>query len=315
MMIIFDAMWYVPCGIILGAVLLDMALGDPPNRYHPTAWVGRMIAILIPYKRQKYWGVVVVLASCGVVATAAATLLYITEMLMFLMYATVSILILKSTISIRGMEKHANAVHHHIMSGDARAQAALACIVKRNTINLSTSQICSGTIESVAENTVDGTTSPLFYMGLFGVVGALIYRTINTIDSMAGYRSEMFVKVGWFGANCDTILGWAPARITAYTMVLSAFILRYDYKGAYRAIRRDHKKPDSLNSGHTMSAMAGALNITLEKPGQYTLGSGRGASAKDIKDSIRMMKCTSYVFGGISCIMVYVVSQVWQWVL
>lgn len=310
-----DAIWTIPCGIIMGAILLDMILGDPPNRYHPTAWAGRMIAIMIPFRREKYWGVLVVIISCGAVAAVAAILLYVTELLIPLLYIIVSILILKSTISIRNMERHANTVHGHIMSDDMRARVALACIVKRNTTNLSTSQICSGTIESVAENTTDGTTSPLFYMGLFGVLGALVSRTVSTIDSMAGYRSEMFGKVGWFGANCDTILGWVPARITAYVMVLSALILQYDYRGAYHAICRDCKKPASLNSGYTMSAMAGALNITLEKPGQYTLGTGREACAKDIKDAIRIMKCTSYIFGGIVCSMAYVMSQVWSWVL
>lgn len=315
MIMIPDVIWPIPYGIILGAILLDITLGDPPNRYHPTAWVGRIVAVMIPYKRQKSWGVLVVITSCSLVATSAVALMYVAELLMPFLSIIISILILKSTISIRGMERHANTIHNHVMSNDTRARVALACIVKRNTTNLSPSQICSGTIESVAENTVDGTTSPLFYMGFFGVMGALVYRTINTIDSMAGYRSEMFAKVGWFGANCDTILGWVPARITAYVMVLSAFILRYDYKGAYRAIRRDHKKPESLNSGYAMSAMAGALNITLEKPDQYTLGSGREAYAKDIKDSIRIMKCTSYIFGGIACIITYVMSQVWQWAL
>lgn len=315
MIIIPDVYWPIPCGIILGAILLDITLGDPPNRYHPTAWVGKIIAVMVPYRRQRYWGVIVVIASCCVVATAAIILVYIAELLIPFLYIIISILILKSTISIRGMERHAILVYNQVTTNDAQAKAALACIVKRDTANLSASQICSGTIESVAENTTDGTTAPLFYMGLFGVVGALISRTINTIDSMAGYRSYIFEKVGWFGAHCDTILGWAPARITAYVMVLSALILRYDYRGAYSTIRTHHNKPDSLNSGYTISAMAGALNITLEKPGKYSVGSGREANVKDIRDSIRIMKCTSYIFGGIACGITYVMAQVWQWVL
>ena len=318
--IIFSG-WPIMCGIVAGAIILDIITGDPPTRYHPTSWAGTMIARLIPYRQERYWGVVVVVASCGIVVCVAASVIgvtsYMAELVMSTLYVipyvAVSILILKSTIAIRGMEKHAKLVHKCVVSNDARASAALACIVKRNTDKLSASQICSGAIESVAENTVDGTTAPLFYMGFFGIAGALIHRTINTIDSMAGYHSDMFKKVGWFGATCDTILGWAPARITGYMMVLSAYITGFDHKEAYNTIQRDHKKPDSLNSGYTMSAMAGALNITLEKPGKYTIGTGRQPGAEDIKDSIRIMKCTSYLFGAVSCGTVYVMSQVWQW--
>lgn len=316
------AEWYLGGLIILGAILLDISRGDPPSKYHPTAWVGRLIAALAPRRSGRPWGVAVVALPCGAAAAGSAALLHaashaggaLPAALAAIPYMIASIFLLKSTISIRGMERHAMAVRDSIASGDGRAAGALACIVKRKTAGLTDTQICSGAIESVAENTVDGTTAPLFYAGVFGVVGAVVYRAVNTADSMVGYRSEMFRDLGWFGANSDTALGWAPARLSGCVMVLAAAILRYDHAGAWRIMGRDRRKPDSRNSGYPMAAMAGALGITLEKEGHYRVGAGRAAGPQDIARAVRMMKCTSYLFGGLAAGIMISYWQVLQWV-
>lgn len=325
----------VPAGIMAVAILVDRLLGDPPNRYHPTAWAGGMIARMIPAfgdstgAPRRLWGVVVVVASCVVVAVLATLALWVIAVPAVLaqpaigdsrtgddlhLLAAVSwvaiiavyaatILLLKSTIAVRGMERHAAGVSSRLEEGDVRgAGGRLASIVKRDTASMSQGQICSGVVESVAENTVDGVTGPLFYFGVFGLPGALIYRTINTIDSMAGYRTRMFGDVGWFGAKCDTVLNWAPSRLTGHLMVLAAAVLGYDWRGAYRAMSRDAGKPDSLNSGYPMAAMAGALNVTLEKPHHYTIGNGRDPGVGDIRAAVRIMKSTVWLFAGLVCV-------------
>lgn len=312
---------------MLAAIALDRIRGDPPNRYHPTAWIGRVVAALVPMRpgngaSRRAWGVVVVAASCVSalalsmvplgVGMAAATISGGVPwgghggMLLGaagITYYAATILLLKSAIAVRGMEEHAAAVGARLRDGDPESAGdRLALITKRNTSNMDPGHICSGAIESISENTVDGITGPLFYFGLAGLPGALVYRAVNTIDSMAGYRSPMLADLGWFGAKCDTILNWAPARLTAYVMVLAAATSRYDARGALRAIRRDAKKPDSRNSGYPMAAMAGALGVRLEKPLHYTIGDGPLPDIRDIWSAIRIMRRTTWLFAGVACV-------------
>ena len=115
-------------------------------------------------------------------------------------------------------------------------------IVKRNTKHLDKNHISSAVLESVSENTVDGITGPLFYYAIFGLPGAFVYRAINTIDSMVGYKTSLFRNIGWFGANCDTILNYIPSRLTGLVMILSALILGYNWKESFYIMRRDGKK-------------------------------------------------------------------------
>lgn len=329
--VIVVAATVLPAGIMLAAIIVDRVFGDPPDRYHPTAWAGRMIARMIPAfgeragARRRLWGAAVVIVSCAAVAGLAQLALqaiglpYSAAMSSWssLHWAVaygvawtsvigayaVMVLLLKSTIAIRGMERHAMAVSARLEDGDIHgAGGRLASIVKRDTTKMSRKQICSGVVESIAENTVDGVTGPLFYFGAFGLPGALIYRTVNTIDSMAGYRSEIFRDVGWFGAKCDTVLNWIPSRLTGRIMAIAASILGYDGAGARRTILRDAGRPESPNAGHTMAAMAGALGVTLEKPHHYTIGGGRYPDVHDIAGAVRIMKCTVWLFAGLVCL-------------
>jgi adenosylcobinamide-phosphate synthase len=140
----------------------------------------------------------------------------------------------------------------------------------------------------------------MFYFALFGLPGAFIYRVINTIDSMIGYKTEMFKNLGWFGANCDNILNYIPSRLTAMTMVLGAMLLGHDWKNCYEIFKRDGKKTDSPNAGYPMSALAGALGTKLEKIEHYSLGTDiQKITSEKVKDAITLMKVTSLLFFGI----------------
>lgn len=308
----YDIGWYAACSAILAAMLLDR-LGEPPNRFHPTAWMGSVVAALIPVYSTTWWGVITTIACCALAAVPALLMYWVLPAAWpggvgIMIYWALTIPLLKSALSMRGMEEHAMAIYYSLNANDGGAAGRLACIVKRKTAGMNATQICSGTIESIAENTVDGITGTLFYTGLAGLPGALVYRTVSTIDSMAGYRSEIFRDVGRFGAGCDTLLNWIPARMTGYVMVASAVILRYDWQNAYRAVRRDAKKADSVNSGYAMAATAGALGVRLAKPHHYALGDGRDPRPDDIQRAIRMMKCTVWLFVGAACIMAAIMS-------
>jgi len=226
-------------------------------------------------------------------------------------------IILKTTIAIRGMEKHALAVVESIDQDNLdAARDKLALIVKRNTKELDKNHILSGILESVSENTVDGITGPLFYFALLGLPGAFVYRIINTIDSMIGYKNSIFKNVGWFGANCDKILNYIPARLTAFVMILSAIIVGVDWKNSYQIMKRDGTKTASPNAGYPMAALAGALQTKFEKIDHYSLGEGSLELTKHhIKSAITLMKITSIIFCGIIVIpIITILSYIGWWI-
>lgn len=300
---------YVAVGAL--AILLDLALGDPRNRYHPTAWAGRAIAVLAPLAksasaaRERLGGILVVLVPAGAAVVLLASFEHATGWLQagtvgVVVIAASGALLLKSTIAIRGMERHATAVLERVECGDLEgARACLAGIVKRDTAHLDGEHVISGVLESVGENTVDGVTGPLFYYGLFGLPGAFAYRIVNTADSMVGYRGGMFGNLGWFAASADTVLNYVPARLTALLMAASAGVLGLDWRGSYRAMARYGNGTPSRNAGWPMAALAGALGTRLEKVGHYDLAGGDSVPAKrHVAGAVAVMKLTAVLFFG-----------------
>ena len=312
--------------ILFFALLLDFSLGDPKNRYHPTAWMGRLIAKIIPFaksenaKNEKIFGVLAVLFIAGIVATITGLLQFglkiITlDVITLIISTAIGAILLKTTIAIRGMEKHAMAVIDCIEKNDIEsARSNLSMIVKRNTKNLDKNHVLSGVLESVSENTVDGITGPLFYYSLFGLPGAFVYRAINTIDSMIGYKTRLFNNLGWFGAKCDSVLNFVPARLTGFVMVIGSAFLGYDWKSSLRIMLKDGKKIDSLNAGYPMAALAGALQTKFEKLDHYELGVGDlELSKQHIKSSIDLMRITSVLFCCIIVIPIIIALSYLGW--
>lgn len=308
--------------IVAFALGLDFAVGDPKNKFHPTAWIGKMVAILTPHakKSKKLGGVLLVLGVTSIVVILIVSLEIVVNLLTIdfislIASVLVGTILLKTTIAIRGMEKHALAVVKSVEQDDIdKARENLALIVKRNTKELDKNHILSGVLESVSENTVDGITGPLFYYGLFGLPGAFVYRTINTIDSMIGYKNSIFKNVGWFGAYSDKVLNYIPARLTAFVMVLGAMIIGIDWKQSYHIMIRDGSNTESPNAGFPMAALAGALQTKFEKIDHYTLGEGNQELTKEhITSGIALMKVTSVLFCGIVTIPIIVVLSYLGW--
>jgi adenosylcobinamide-phosphate synthase len=299
--------------IIALALFLDFMLGDPKNKYHPTAWIGKLVAILVPFtkndssKLERLGGVVLVLTVTSIVASSLVLLGITLENMSMPYYvglfitAVVGGLLLKTTIAIKGMQRHAIAVLNALEYENLdNARAKLALIVKRDTKGLDKNHILSGVLESISENTVDGITGSLFYFALFGLPGAFVYRTINTIDAMVGYKTSLFKNVGWFGANCDKVLNYIPARLTGLVMILSAMLLGENWKMSYQIMKRDGKNTESPNAGYPMAALAGALGTRFEKIDHYSLGDGSLEFSKShVKIAIKMMQLTSILFSVI----------------
>lgn len=302
-----------PVAAVFFALLLDLVFGDPKNRLHPTAWTGTLIAKLAPSARspskafERLAGVYVVLVP--VLAVVSLLLLLLEAGLSLLPPGYLSVIVstlvigvlLKTTLAVRGMERHAMAVVAALERDDLlSARGHLSMIVKRDTGDLDKNHVYSAVVESIGENTVDGVTGPLFYFGFFGIFGSFVYRTVNTADSMVGYRTRIFKDIGWFAATCDSVLNYVPSRLTGMVMVLSCMVLRNNWKKSYQVMVRDGRKTESPNAGYPMAAMAGALGARLEKVDHYSLGDGTARfSKRHVVSAIALMKATSVIFATV----------------
>jgi len=315
--------------LVIGiALILDFVFGDPKNKYHPTAWIGMLIAKLVPIAKnkdstvEKLGGIMIIVITSSIPILLLLSFEY-TISLVAIDYVSVVIymvsggLLLKTTIAMRGMENHAKKV---LMSLDNEnlemARTNLSMIVKRNTKNLDKNHILSGVLESISENTVDGITGPLFYYAFSGLPGAFVYRVINTADSMIGYKTDIFKNIGWFAASCDTILNYIPSRLTGLIMIVSSAILQNNWKESYRVMIRDGKKTDSPNAGYPMAALAGALETKFEKIDHYNLGDGEiTLTNKQVYSAIKIMKLTSILFiGMVSIPIIFLLTLVGWWI-
>ena len=314
--------------IIGFAILIDLIFGDPKNRYHPTAWIGTLIAKFTTLAKhqnpifEKIGGVLIIVIISSIVILLLLSLdfgisLIFTDYISLVVSVLVGIMLLKSTIAIRGMEKHAINVLESLENNNLNmARNHLSMIVKRNTTNLDKNHVLSGVLESISENTVDGITGPMFYYAFFGLPGAFFYRIVNTADSMIGYKNDLFKNLGWFTATCDTILNYIPSRLTGLMMIISAAILHNNWRHSYKIMMRDGKKTESPNAGYPMAALAGALETKFEKINHYKLGDGEIILTKQhVISAINIMKLTSVLFFGIVTVpIILILSFIGWWI-
>ena len=314
--------------IIGFAILIDLIFGDPKNRYHPTAWMGILIAKFTPLAKhnnptfEKIGGILIIIIISSIVVLLLSGLdigisLISTDYVSLIISVLIGALLLKTTIAIRGMEKHATSVLESLESNNIdMARNYLSMIVKRNTTNLDKNHVLSGVLESISENTVDGITGPMFYYAFFGLWGAFVYRVINTSDSMIGYKNDLFKNLGWFTANCDTILNYIPSRLTGLIMIISAALLQNNWRNSYKVMMRDGKTTESPNAGYPMAALAGALETKFEKINHYKLGDGEIILTKHhVLSAIKIMKLTSILFFGIITIpIILILSSIGWWI-
>ena len=261
------------------AILIDLTLSEPPLRLHPTVIMGKLISAGIGVAEncspqvQKAFGAVLALGVISIFAGTSYIILRIADVFGEPVQIVCAALLLKPTFSIRLMYTYASRLASAVQRGDwVEAKSILPQMVRRDPNLLSDSQIISAGVESVAESTTDGITSPLFYYALFGIPGAFAYRAINTLDSMIGYKDPKFIHLGWFSAKLDSVANWLPARLTAILTIISAAVIGQSAYGSLRILCRDRNRTESWNAGWVMSAMAGALRVQLEKSGFYVLG-------------------------------------------
>ena len=254
------------------AFALDAICGDPEWLPHPVRLMGKLAAALEGSCRrmvtdQKLAGV---LAAATVVASSAAIAagtVHGAQRLHPRLGDVTSILLLWTALAARDLSDHATMVRQVLAAGDLpAARQAVARMVGRDTERLDEAGVVRAVVESVAENTVDGVTAPLFYAFLGAAPAAIAFKAVSTLDSTFGYKNNRYVDFGWASARLDDLANYVPARLTVPFTALAAGLLGLSPRGTLRTVRRDGRKHPSPNAGLVESAVAGALGVRLGGP-------------------------------------------------
>ncbi len=277
--------------ILFLACLFDLLFGDPHWLPHPVRIIGRVAQVAEAFTRKMPFNasingslaVLVVLCSTGGACLALFSLLAYTTQSFFILVAS---LVLYTTIASRDLITHARDVAHALCSAPQDLQEArkrVGMIVGRDTDQLDAAGIVRACVESVAENMSDGIIAPLFWSVIaaslsrifhgdpvtWGVITAMLYKAINTMDSMFGYKNERYLQFGSCAARLDDLVNFLPARISGYSLVLAALFCGHDMKNSFHILMRDRQQHNSPNAGWPEAAMAGALRIQLGGVSSY----------------------------------------------
>ncbi|MBI2563054.1 MAG: cobalamin biosynthesis protein CobD [candidate division NC10 bacterium] len=282
--------------VVALAIVLDLAFGDPPNRWHPVAWLGELLrtgSVQLMRGSQQQLLVSGAALTLSVAALGGATAWALSQGAVLLGVAGLLLeaVALKSLLSVRGLVAAARGVAQDLERGDlpaARGGVGFH-LVSRPTAGLGGCHVASAAIESVAENLTDAFIGPLCFYLAFGLPGAAVYRAVNTADAMLGYRRDRLEYFGKLAARLDDLFNLVPARLAGCAVVLGAALAGERPRSAFAIMARDAGRTVSPNAGWTMAAMAGALGVSLEKPSAYRLGSGPLPTARDIERAIRVM--------------------------
>ena len=289
--------------IFVCAIGIDLILGEPPNTFHPVAWLGKLISLELKFTpdkgklKQFTFGIFIVLLTAGIITALLYLAEYYVKNFNFIIHIIYAVILLKFTFSMRGLKKAVSIIKLSLKQDDIdKARIQLQALVSRKTAHLNKKQIVSAAVESLTENTCDSFVAPLFYFIIFGLPGAVAYRIINTFDAMIGYHGE-WEYTGKFAARMDDVLNFIPARVTAIIIITAVWLCRKNTVQAWHVMLRDGKKTQSPNAGLTMSAMAGALGVQLEKSGHYTLGDAHTPlSAGTLDASMNVVSVTAVIW-------------------
>lgn len=286
----------LPLLSLILAVLLDRLFGEPPDKWHPTVWIGNFIAYL---DKRISSGLLILIVTTGIFTIPAILLIELTPSPWNLVAAA---LVLTTTFSWRGLSDYTMPIKDALDDKDLiRSRSLLPYIAGRDPSKLDEKEITSAVVESIAESSVDSVIAPFFFFLLMSISGlslgigaAVLYRALNTMDSMLARPGN---PKGWAIAKADEILNLVPARLGAIAMLLAGLFLGRDFKRGLHIFRRDRNMTKSRNGGQTMSAMAGLLGVELIKKGGYLLGSGMASPAPwHIKEALRIVNLQIILF-------------------
>jgi adenosylcobinamide-phosphate synthase len=257
---------------ILAALILDLLVGDPRWLPHPVRFMGGIASRLEePFRRlirpPRLAGLVTAITVVLVAALATLGFVQGAGWVHPLAKDAAVTLVIYMAIAANDLAGHSMNVYRALKSGDLpEARQRVSWMVGRDTEPLDEAGVIRATVESVAENSVDGVIAPLFYAVLGGPVGAMAYKAVNTLDSTFGYKNERYAEFGWASARIDDLANFIPARLAVPLIAMAAAFLRFRPADALRVCLRDGRKHSSPNSGLSESAFAGALGIQLGGP-------------------------------------------------
>lgn len=264
--------WSIAIATAVGFVL-DLLLGERLAAICPAVIFGRLIALLEKPIRRAFpetdrgefaGGVLIVVIMCALAFLVPMLLLWLCWAVNPWLHVALETFWCYQIMATRGLRDAAIKVYRCLRAHDLpAARSAVGEIVGRDTGRLSPEGVTKAAVETVAENTSDGVIAPLFYFAIAGAPLAMLYKAINTMDSMLGYKNDRYRHFGTCAARLDDVANFIPARLSALLLVASAAFLGYDAKGAFRIWRRDHANHSSPNSAQSESAVAGALGIEL----------------------------------------------------
>jgi adenosylcobinamide-phosphate synthase len=263
---------------LAAAYLLDLILGDPPRWPHPVRWIGRLILWVesifyetgAPAGPQRTAGGIFFLVVVSAVLMATALFLSVFHQIHPALGACATIWCAYTTLATKSLTRESARVAQALDLGDLEtARQRLSFLVSRNTRDLDEVEIRRALVETVSENLSDGVVAPLFYLALGGPIAAMVYKAVNTMDSMVGYKNDRYLHFGWVAARCDDAANFIPARLTALFMLGAARILGLNWRRGWNILRRDARKSASPNAGYPEAAAAGILGVQLGGPSVY----------------------------------------------
>lgn len=308
---------------------MDLLFGDPYFLPHPIRLIGKLITAAerklhrtcADRRKREFWqGVcLVLLVLCSTAVISMAVLLAAYRLHPYV-GTVVEAVMTYQILAVKCLKTESMKVCQYLQNGEpAQARAAVSMIVGRDTMHLDEEGIAKAAVETVAENTSDGVIAPMLYTAIGGPALGLFYKAINTMDSMVGYQNDAYLYFGRAAAKLDDFVNYIPARISAFLMILSAFLLGKDYSGkhAWTIYKRDRRKHASPNSAQTESVCAGALGIrlagdavysgkTVKKP--YIGDALRRAEAEDIRRANCLMYLTAWLCEGM-CLLVIIIIR------
>lgn len=258
---------YSTAALVFG-VILDCIFGDPRRFPHIIIGIGKLISKLEKSLREHFklsiGGVLLVILTILITSLFCLILMLISYKINSLLGIIIESIIIWQMLAAKSLKKESMKVYDRLSQNDIDgARLSVSMIVGRDTKNLDDKGIAKAAVETVAENTSDGVIAPLFYISIFGALGGIIYKSINTLDSMVGYKNKKYKVFGKASAKTDDFVNFIPSRLSALLMILSSWVLGYDSKNAALIFKRDRFNHASPNSAQTESVCAGALNIQL----------------------------------------------------
>ena len=305
----------------LAGFLLDLLIGDPHWLYHPVRLIGNLIAALDHRlldvtgirneKKERRAGILLVTVVLLATGAVSGLLLWGAYAIAPMAGCILESIMTYQILATKCLKVESMKVYERLRADDlAGARNAVAMIVGRDTQNLDAAGVAKAAVETVAENTSDGVIAPMICLAIGGPVLGFLYKAVNTMDSMVGYKNERYLNFGRTAAKLDDVVNYIPARLSALLMLTAGGLMGLNISAGWRIFRRDHRKHASPNSAQTESVCAGLLGLRLAGDAwyhgvlhkkEYIGDASREITHEDIPRVCRLMTVTAILTLLLSC--------------